>query len=57
LEVRTGGVARDLEETEEIVEYREESELEEVRLRRRLWNLVAGVRGEGGEDGNETELA
>jgi len=57
LEVRTGGVARDLEEMEEIVECREESELEEVRLRRRLWNLVVGVRGEGGEDGNETELA
>lgn len=49
----------DLEETEESVEYREESELEEVRLRlrSRLWNLVAGVRGEEGEDGKETEFA
>lgn len=56
MEVRTGGVARDFEEAEESVECREESELEEVRLRRRLWNLVAGVRGEGGEDGKETEL-
>lgn len=60
-EVRTGGVARDLEETEESVECREESELEEVRrLRRRLENLVAGDRGEGGdggEDGKEMEFA
>lgn len=54
--MRTGGVARDLEETEERVEYLEESELEEVRVRSRLWNLVAGERGEGGEDGKETEL-
>lgn len=36
LEVRMGGVARDLEETEESEERREESELEEVRLRTRL---------------------
>ena len=57
LEVRTGGVARDLEDTEETVECLEESELEEARLRSRLWNLVAGVMGEGGEDGKETELA
>jgi hypothetical protein len=57
LEVSTGGVARDLEETEDIVDCLEESELEEVRLRTRLWNLVAGLRGEGGEDGKETELA
>ena len=35
----------------------EERELEEVRLRTRLWNLEAGVRGEGGEDGKEIELA
>ena len=54
----TGGVARDLEETEEIVDCLEESELVEVRrLRRRLWNLVAGLRGDGGEDGKEMELA
>jgi len=57
LEVRTGGVARDLEETEESVDCLEERELEEVRLRTRLWNLEAGVRGEGGEDGKEIELA
>lgn len=49
----------DLEEAEEIVEYLEESELEleVVRLRSRLWNLVAGERGEDGEDGKETEFA
>ena len=35
-EVRTGGVARDLEETEETVECLEESELEEARLLSRL---------------------
>ena len=35
--MRTGGVAMDLEEAEESVEYLEESELEEVRrLRSRL---------------------
>ena len=59
LDVRTGGVASDLEETEESVEYREDSELVEVRLwlRTRLWNLVAGAKGEDGEDGKETEFA
>ena len=55
--MRTGGVTRDLEETEESVDCREESELEEVRLRTRSWSLVAGDRGEGGEDGKEMELA
>lgn len=34
----------------------EESELGEVQLQKRLWNLIAGVRGEGGEDGEEVKL-
>lgn len=57
--MRTGGVATDLEETEESVDCREESELEEVRLRlrMRLWTLVVGGGGEGGEDGKEMEFA
>jgi hypothetical protein len=57
LEVRTGGVARDFEVTEEREERRDDVELEEARLRTRLWNLAAGERGEGGEDGKETEFA